>query len=78
MATTKINLSKGVWSQIAAGKCIAQAAGGTILIAVGATSPAEHIGISVTNGDTFCNALGANCWAQAVQADCAVVVADEV
>ena len=78
MATTKINLSVGVWSQISAGKCIAQAAGGAVLVAVGATSPAEHIGITVGNGETFCNALGANCWAQAVSADCAVVVADEV
>ena len=77
MATTKIELSHGTWSQISSGKCIAQAAGGAVLIAVGTASPSEQIGITIGNGETFCNALGANCWAQSVSGDCAVVVADE-
>ena len=78
MATTKIELSVGTWSQISSGKCIAQAAGGAVLIAVSAVSPSERIGITIGNGEMFCNALEASCWAQSVSADCSVVVADEV
>ena len=77
MATTKTSLTKGTWTQIAPGKCIAQAAGGAVIFALGTTAPAENLGLSVTNGEMFCNALDSACWAQAVSADCAVVVADE-
>ena len=77
MATTKTSLTKGTWAQIATGKCIAQAAGGAVIFAIGATAPAENLGLSVTSGEMFCNALNSACWAQAVSSDCAVIVADE-